>query len=290
MKTLAVVGGDQRQVELIKAFAADGYQVSVYGFSQVEFSENVIQSWDLSHTLANAAIVIGPVPCSHDNLHLFAKFNEPPILLKDVFSNIPGDALFFAGKLTPPLQTMLEEYKISAHDLLEIEALAVLNAIPTGEGAIQIAMENSGITLHGSKCLVLGYGRCGKVLAQMLKGIGADTTVAARKEYDQAYIRAFGMDAVSFTNLYEQYQSYDFIFNTVPSLVVDKALLALQKKSCLIIDLASAPGGVDFDAAGTMGITALLSLNLPGKVAPVTAARIIRDTVVSICNQNGVIL
>ncbi len=162
------------------------------------------------------------------------------------------------------------------------------NAIPTAEGAIQIAMEEMPITLHNSNALVLGYGRIGKTLAKMLQGIGANVYVEARKYADVAWIRSYGYKAVSLSELTQTVKDMNVIFNTIPFVVLDNDILKMLNPECLIIDLASKPGGVDFDKAKEIGLKAIWALSLPGKVAPVTAAEFIKDTVFNIIEELGV--
>lgn len=151
-------------------------------------------------------------------------------------------------------------------------------------------MENSDITLHGSKCAVLGFGRCGKVLAHMLKGIGASTSVEARNLADLAYIESYGYKPIPLVELSNYIGEYDFIFNTIPSLILDQKKLKALKKDCIIIELASKPGGIDYDSAKNLGIKVVDGQSLPGKVAPETAAKIIFDTILNAYSDMGVML
>lgn len=151
-------------------------------------------------------------------------------------------------------------------------------------------MENSQITLHGSKCLVLGFGRCGKVLAHMLKGIGANLSVEARSLSDLAYIESYGYVPVALGDLHLYLDQYNFIFNTIPTMILDEKKLKKVKEGCVIVELASKPGGVDFNAAKRLGIKAIDAQSLPGKVAPETAAKIIFDTILNAYSDMGVIL
>lgn len=144
------------------------------------------------------------------------------------------------------------------------------------------------ITLCGSRCLVVGYGRIGKCLAKMLQGIGACVTVSARSLGDMAMIRAFGYKAVHTAELASIAGDFDLIINTVPHKVINESVIERINRETLVIDLASKPGGVDMDAAKKFGIRVIWALSLPGKVAPVTAGKIICDTVINIINELGV--
>ena len=146
-------------------------------------------------------------------------------------------------------------------------------------------MEETEITLHGSNILVLGFGRVGKILAKMLDGIGAKVDCEARRDEPLAWIKAYGYNPVRLEDIDKNLGKYDTIINTVPSILLDEERLKLLKKQCLIIDLASTPGGVDKKAAKELGIKLVWALSLPGKVAPATSAEYIKETVYNIINE-----
>ena len=162
------------------------------------------------------------------------------------------------------------------------------NAVPTAEGAIQIAMEELPITIRGARALVIGYGRLGRALAPRLAALGAKISVAARKYADLAWAESWGFGVEQTGKLEGWLCGYDLIVNTVPARVLDEARLAELKPGCLVIDLASKPGGVDMEAAAQLGIKAVWALSLPGKVAPVTAAGSLRSTIYHILTELGV--
>lgn len=159
-------------------------------------------------------------------------------------------------------------------------------AVPTAEGALQVAMEHLPVTLRGAECLVLGYGRIGKLLAHRLQGLGARVTVAARKYADLAWAEAYGCRALPISGLSGTLGRMQVIFNTVPSLILDRGLLSEAAPSCLCVELASRPG-IDLEAAEELGLTAIWARGLPGKTAPVTAAAAIRDTLYHILEERG---
>ena len=160
--------------------------------------------------------------------------------------------------------------------------------MPTAEGAIQLAMEELPITLHGARVLVIGYGRLGRVLADRLAGLKARVSVAARRYADLAWAENCGYGVEHTGQLEGWLCGYDLVVNTVPVRVLREAELADLKPGCLVIDLASKPGGVDFDAAARLGVMAFWALSLPGKVAPVTAGKSIKTTIYNILTELGV--
>ncbi|MCL4424899.1 MAG: dipicolinic acid synthetase subunit A, partial [Firmicutes bacterium] len=163
----------------------------------------------------------------------------------------------------------------------ERDDFAILNSIPSAEGALQVAMENLPVTLHGSTALVLGLGRTGLTLARMLCGLGARTVVVARNPAQLARAAEMGCCPVPLRNLGAVIREGTVVFNTIPALVLNREVLGKAQPELLIIDLASAPGGTDFAGAGELGLKTIWALGLPGKVAPRTAGRAIFQVVAS---------
>lgn len=151
-----------------------------------------------------------------------------------------------------------------------------------------MAMSNLPITLHDANILVLGYGRIGKALASRLKGIGANVYVVARDYGDLGWIQSLKYKSIFFKDMNKFLEKVDVIFNTIPALILSEEKLKHINKETLIIDLASKPGGVDFKAAEDLGIKTIHALGLPGKYAPISAARIIKETIYNIIEERGV--
>ena len=70
-------------------------------------------------------------------------------------------------------------------------------------------------------------------------------------------------------------------------MLFDEYMLNKLRKDTLMIDLASKPGGVDFNIAGKLGLKVIWALSLPGKVAPVSSGEIIAGTVLNILKERG---
>lgn len=178
--------------------------------------------------------------------------------------------------------------KVNFIDCFKEEDFLILNAIPTAEGAIQIAMEQLSTTIHNSKIMILGYGKIGKALSQLAHNMGAITYVAARNTVDLAWIENSKYYPIKFKDINKHLSNMDVIFNTVPSLVLGKKELRNLRGDILIIDLASKPGGVDFEVAEKLGLNIIHALAIPGKYAPITAAKIIKKTIYNIIEERGI--
>lgn len=288
VRKYTIIGGDLRNIKLAEMIAADGNEVSVFGFKNAGFDIRIKESPDLKSAIDDSNIVIGPLPCSNDNESLTAPFHPDKILMNEVFKSIGKNQLFIAGRISEKAAHMAHAYNVYAIDILEREEMAVLNAIPTAEGAIQIAMEETPVTLHDSKVLVVGYGRVGKMLSKSLAALNAEVYVEARKYSDIAWIKSNGYKPVYISELADYAGQMDVIFNTVPQTIITSDVLEKINKESLVLDLASKPGGVDFERAKALGIKVIWALSLPGKVAPVTAAKYIKETVYNIIEELGV--
>lgn len=272
---ILVIGGDARIDRLCTSMQRDGLEVRRY-----------TEDMALKTALSGADIVVLGLPVSTDGETVSAPQLLRPILMKDLFRLMNNRQLLLGGKIGEKARTLLEVYGIPYVDYLTREEFEIANAIPTAEGAIQIAMEELPITLNGANVVVTGYGRIGKYLSRLLKCMGAKTTVFARKPSDIALIKAEGLIAAPYGMLPEAAAYADVIFNTVPAKVIDKSVL-VNMRGGLIIDLAGSGGGVDTETAGEIGVSVIRALSLPGKVAPVTAGEIIKETIYNIFREAG---
>ena len=287
MQKIAVIGGDLRMVKLVEMLAKDDFEVYTYALEKAESLskiENVKEQASMQEALQEVEIVIGPIPLSSNNISINTPFSEENVTIEALAQALEGK-VFIAGNMKSEIYEYTKEKNVKMIDLLNREELVVLNTISTAEGAIQIAMEETNATIHGSNVLVMGYGRVGKIVAHMLKGIGANVYCEARKNVDLAWIKAYGYVPIRLNELDGTLKNYDIVINTIPSMVLDAKRLKNLKKECLIIDLASNPGGVDRVASKKEGIKTIWALSLPGKVAPLTSAEFIRDTIYNILKE-----
>ena len=284
-KSITVIGGDLRIVKLIEMLDKDGYKVYTYG---LENSEDVLnlERVEMCPTLEEAVsaskVVVGPIPLSSDRKRLSTPFGRNNVELKDFVNALKGKYLI-AGNIG--IKEDLDANEIQYTDLLKREEFSVLNTIATAEGTIQIAMEETQRTVHGSNVLVMGFGRIGKVLAKMLDGIGAKVSCEARKNEDISWIKAYGYNPIHLNDLNENLNKFDIIINTIPFQILDTERLDLVKDEAIIIDLASNPGGVDRKAAREKGVKVIWALSLPAKVAPLTSAEFIKETLYHVLKE-----
>lgn len=275
-----VIGGDLRQEYMAEGLTTSENKVfMVFGNQDSHISKDIIYDSTLEDAIAQCDVIIFPLPISKDEENINCGYE---IKILDILKQIPEDKIVLAGGVTSKVQECFDSRNIKVYDYFKEEELAIFNAIPTAEGAIEIAMRELPTTIFESNCLITGYGRISKVLAKDLHGMGCNVSVLARKKGDLAYARAYGYGVYDMEDIAHAVRSKDIIFNTVPHPIINSAVLPFVDKKCLIIDLASSPGGVDFAQAENLDIKTIWALALPGKVAPKTAGLIIKDTIFNI--------
>lgn len=281
---VTVLGGDIRSIILSKLLSDEGYDVTIYGFDDKYLEDilNVKKADDICSALNECDFLVGPIPFSRDGKKLNAPLFSDEIFIEDIIYSMKVGSEVSAIYIPKNVIDRLEEKNIKSHELSNNETMNIMNAIPTAEGGINFAIENTKFTIFGSKVLILGYGRIGKILANVLKAMNAVVYVEARKESDLAWIKAMGYNPVNLKDLDSVLSKFDIIYNTIPSMILDKSRINMIKKDCLIIDLSTNPGGVDFEACKDRGLKAHLVLGIPGKVAPHTAAVYIKDALLGI--------
>ena len=283
----AIIGGDLRIVRLAEMLANENNIVYVYGLEnaeEIKNNPNIIKCDSIKRAIQEVEIVIGPIPFSSNGNTVNAPFSDKEITIREMMHVINAKVLI-AGGITPEVYSMANDEYIEIIDIMKREELAVLNTIATAEGTIQIAIENTNKILHGSEVLILGFGRIGKVLARKLAGLAAKVTCAARKDEDLAWIQAYGHGATNINSIGENLKQFDIIINTVPHMILTKERLENVKQECLLIDLASNPGGMDKKAIKDRNLKFVWALSLPGKVAPTTSAEFIKDTIYNILKE-----
>ena len=280
-KNFLVIGGDLRIVKLVNMLA-DKNIIHTYGLEKAEeinANENIIKCNKIDEeVIKKNNIIIGPTPFSKDGINIYAPYSDSKININDILEKCT-EKHFIAGSIKDDLKKMADEKNVPITDLIKNEKLAILNSISTAEGAIETAIKETDTIIHGSDILILGFGRIGKVLAKKLQGLSANVTCAARKQEDLAWIKAYGYNSININKLGKELKQFDIIFNTVPHLILTKENIHYLNKKCVLIELASSPGGIDRKEAENHKINFVEALALPGKVAPTTTAKFMKEII-----------
>ncbi len=285
-KKILVLGGDSRQTFLAKRLKDKGHDVYCYGFNLSENSElNKISS--LNEIRNEINVLVLPIISSNDDKTVNAPFFDKVITLSEAISTLKPHSIVVGGNLSKNLRTLFFEHGHFSVDYYIREELKIKNCIPTAEGALSIAIEEMPLTIAGSKTLIIGFGRVAEACAKLFKALESNVCICARKLEAFAWAKLYGYDAIEIDKADDSLSDFDLIINTVPAKILDKNKLSKINKNTLVIDLASKPGGVDFDNARQLGLKTIWALSLPGKVAPVTSGEIIADTILNILDERG---
>ena len=282
----ALVGGDRRQAQLAAMLARDGQRVRVCCMEKAGEIEGA-EAVSVAKAIEDADCILLPLPALDGAGDISTPLSAEKISVEQLLRIVPADTPLYGGRLSGGFFETAEKLGLQAEDYFQREELKIANAAATAEGAVQIAMEETDITLCSARALVIGYGRIGRLLSSKLKALGATVTASARKPADLAWIKAEGLSPVETNALEPVLAKQDIIFNTVPAKVMDSRRLSLVKKGCICIDLASKPGGTDFEAAAQLGVKVIWALSLPGEVAPASSGAAIRDTVYNLLRERG---
>lgn len=272
-----ILGGDFRNVELVKLLAKEKNIVYTYGLEkELEKLQNEnIKICKKIEELQKTDVIITAIPLSKDNininmpLRIYSKEIEIDETLK-----IMNNKLVFTGNVSSEILRKSKLYNIEILDIMKNEEFAVLNAIPTAEETIKIIIENMKKIIHNSNCLIMGYGRLGKLLAQKLSGLSVNITCLTSDNTEKVWCIANGYDIVSFEKIKKDasiLKKYDIIVNTIPKIILTEELKEIGKNT-LIIDLASKPYGIDRNIVKQENLNFIEALGLPGKSAPITVA------------------
>ncbi|MFC5702079.1 dipicolinate synthase subunit DpsA [Cohnella faecalis] len=281
---VVLAGGDARQLEVVRRLTELDAAVTLVGFDTLEtpFSGVVKAEWS-PDILRDADALLLPAVGTDDDGSIQAVFSDQELKLTEAhLSVMPKTCALYAGMAKPYLRKLCEKHHLKLVELFERDDVAIYNSIPTAEGALMMAIQNTDITIHSSSCIVLGLGRTGLTMARTLQGLGAKVKAGVRRE--ESFARAFemGFEPFYIPDLARHAGNIDLLFNTIPTMIVTAQVIAELPLRAVIIDLASKPGGTDFRFAEKRGIKALLAPGLPGIVAPKTAGRIIANSLTQI--------
>ena len=272
MHQFLILGGDSRQICLNRLLSQSGARTLFY-------YDRPSSPFSLREAMEDSHIILCPVPFTKDGKTIFSENSLPGLDIQALADCLKNTHILFGGNIPSSVRERCDSLSIPCHDFMRMEEVAWRNAVATAEGAVAEAIALSPVNLYRSRCLVTGYGRCASILADRLKGMGAGVTVAGRDAYRLVQAHCLGYDTCLLKELESVIGEFDFIFNTIPSLVLDGALAKQLQENASVIDIASAPGGVDFQALKRRNIRARLCPGLPGRYSPHSSAIILYEAV-----------
>ncbi|GAA1933640.1 dipicolinate synthase subunit DpsA [Nocardioides marmoribigeumensis] len=273
-RTIAVVGGDEREQEIARLAATTGATVRAYGFPVPEGGiPSVLASTSAAEALEGADYALFPIPGLSAEGALFApECSEPIVPDRDLLARMAPGATIILGWPDDKLRAAAESLGIAFSEYEHDTELMLLRGPAIIEGALQAAIANTRVTIHDATVAVVGHGNVGRLLTRTLVQLGAHVHLFARNPVQRADAYAAGARPHPLEDLPRVAPQLDMIFSTVPSAVVSAEVLAAVPAGALVMDLAAPPGGIDLAAAESHGHRAIWARGM-GRRAPVTVGR-----------------
>lgn len=282
---IVILGGDNRQKYIKEYLLTNPVINKQYTITDMIYP-NFHSHEDICEALKKADVLIAPIPITFDGKNINIKSithndTDLTISFNHVINILPSKCIIFAGGFSENMTSSMSIKNIYYYDYLKDDCIQQKNAIATVEGTIMKAIELSNINIQGSKCLILGYGKCGKMLAKKLYALDAKVSICARSNYSLCDGFTQGYHTIALNHLIEEIHEYDFIFNTIPAIILGSEVLDNIASDAVIIDIASLPGGIDYDYAKLKNLNTTHYLGIPGKISPKTSGYILGEYIIN---------
>ena len=273
MRNIIIVGGDKRQKYLKEYLTQCGFSVESYGLFDWDDDTDKLKS-----IINEASAIVLPLPATRNGKNINMPFSKKEISVDRLLSFLGKDNLVFGGIIKDDLLSRLRETDISFVDYYD-EAFIEKNAVLTAFGTLKIILEHIDFALPMGKYAITGYGRVAKEVAGLLTSLSCNVTVFARNPSQREDAIIKGCKAYPITEFSRLANNFDIILNTVPAQIITEDSLENINENCKIIELASAPYGMDFEVLRKKGIDVVKAFGLPGKYTPKTAGEIIGNKI-----------
>jgi dipicolinate synthase subunit A len=268
--------GDMRQVYLAEILTKKGLNVRCLDIRNKDVEGEQLKK--LQEIVKDADKLILPIPVG--------KIENQGKLTEILNKNLINGTIVMGGCFSEAQVNLLEGRDIRFLDFMKDEIVTEENAVATAEGAIAELVSHSPYNVDEAKIIVTGYGCCGKAIARRLGAMGARVTVLARRRETRKEAKKDGFYAADYAFGPEEAMGAAMIVNTVPALVVTRSLIKELPRDAYILDIASEPGGTDFEYARECGIRADLVLGIPGRYAPKESAYILERSIERFLRKN----
>ncbi len=292
-----IVGGDMRQVYLAEYLINKGFEVSLCGIDKSRVSGISLKRARAAihppeSAIPGSNVLVLPIPISLDGFHISTPLagSRVNFEINDILDMADRSTVIVGGYVSDYMRSHIEERKMQIFDYNDSDAFQIRNSVSTAEGALEIAMRELSVTVRGTDAAVLGYGRCGRTLASLLRAVGANVTVGARSESALAWAETEGCTPCKLTDFQGIAGKFPVVFNTVPYPVIGTPILNSLMPEALIIDIASLPGGIDPTADIPDSLTVIYAGGLPGRTSPKSAGEIVGQSILDKLYSEGVIL
>lgn len=273
-RIIAVIAGDEREQEIARLAAETGAEVRAFGFPWPEDGiPGVKQASSAAEALKAADYALFPIPGLSDRGALFApEWPEPIVPDRSLLAEMAPGATIILGWPDENLRAAAQSVGIGFSEYEHDTELMLLRGPAIIEGALQLAIANTRVTIHDADVAVVGHGNIGRLLTRTLVLLGARVHLFARNPVQRADAFTTGAEPHPLEELPSVATGLQMIFSTVPSAVVSAEVLRAMPRGGLVMDLAAPPGGIDLTAAKALGHRAIWARGM-GRRAPITVGR-----------------
>lgn len=276
---VVMIGGDARQIEIVRKLSTLDARVSLVGFEQIEAGFIGVSKEEMDDIdWKTVEAILLPVGGIGNDGFINSVFSSNKIKLEAKhLKQTPESCTIFTGITSNRLEKMASQAKREIVVLMNRDDVAIYNSIPTAEGAVMFVIQHTDSTIHGANVAILGLGRIGMTLATTFKTLGANVSVGDKESASLARAFQLGMKPFHLDDIKQSLKQADVVINTIPAKIVTSSVLTEMMQHAFLLDLASKPGGIDHDYAQKRGLKSMIVPGLPGMVAPKTAGKILAN-------------
>ena len=276
-----IIGEDLRLISLANLFDYKDFNVLVYETDCEKLNKKIKQTNSIKFALKNSKNIICPIPFTKDNV--FLNIKNKKIYIKNILKHISHKNRMFGGCFPKEIIKICEEKGIFVYDYMKNKKFIVYNSISTAEAAIARAVLKNPINMHDSNCLVLGFGNCGKLICNKLKGFCSKIYVSSNDVTERIWAKAFGYYFLGLDSLRLKLEKFDYVFNTIPKKIFDDDMLNCLKKNVYILDLTN----VGFNKKDCLkrSIHFEYIAGIPGLYKHLSSSKILADLILKIINK-----
>ena len=280
----SIIGGDDRLAYMANNLSDMNFSITTYKTTTKINDQKINQANSIKDAVTSSKNIICPIPLTRDGKSIINKLENCNLSINELQNSLNSNQNFLAGCIPKEFIKFASENNIFVYDYMQNNNFSIYNSIATAEAAIAEAILNNQINMHSSNCLVLGFGKCGKVIAHKLKNLCKKVAVCARNENDRAFANAYGYESFDLSELKTNIQIFQYVFNTIPIMVLNKEIISNMSKDSSILDITSV--GTDIAACQENSINAKISLAIPGKFKAKSSARALTNITLKILKKN----
>lgn len=229
------------------------------------FLKEMLQKEGKYTNLENAEYVYFSIPFrKYNNLEEIKNLNKKIII----------------GGASKEQKEFLDNNNVEYIDLMKNEKFVYNNAVLTAESTIPFILSTKKSSIQNLNILVMGYGRIGSNLSEILNKLGANLFCFAIRKESIAKIIKLGYNYIELESIANNLEKIDIIINTIPRNILSYEMLSKIKEYHIpVLELASSPYGMDISIADKLEVDYKILSALPARIVPKSAALFVKETI-----------